>query len=132
MRLCVVSGTFHPEPGGPPTYLYHLLPELVRRGHGVNVITYGDETAPVETYPYPVTRIARRAPIPLRVAEMTLRALAAARRADAIFVSDYGLPPALANVLARKPMVLKNVGDFAWEFSTRHGWIAADETIDEF
>jgi glycosyltransferase involved in cell wall biosynthesis len=132
MRLCVVSGTFHPEPGGPPTYLYQLLPELLRRGHSVSVITHGDAQNSPSQYPYLVTRISRRWPIPLRLAAMTRAILKQASQADILFVSDYGLPPALANVALRKPMVLKNVGDFAWEFSTRHGWIPAGQSIDEF
>jgi glycosyltransferase involved in cell wall biosynthesis len=55
-----------------------------------------------------------------------------AQSADLIFASDYGLPAALARFLFRKPLVLKNVSDFAWEFSTRHGWLPPDQTIDEF
>ncbi|MEK7809208.1 MAG: hypothetical protein AAB571_09060, partial [Chloroflexota bacterium] len=61
MRLCVVSGTFHPEPGGPPTFLYRLLPELIQRGHSIHVVTYGERDAPTD-YPYAVTRISRRQP----------------------------------------------------------------------
>ena len=34
-------------------------------------------------------------------------------------MSDYGLPPALINSLRRLPMVIKIVGDFAWEFSVQ-------------
>ena len=34
--------TFHPDSGGPPTYLRTLGRELVRRGHRVRVVTYGD------------------------------------------------------------------------------------------
>ena len=131
MRLCVVSGTFHPEPGGPSTFLYHLLPALQARGFEVRVITYG-EPDEARSYPYPVTRISRRRPIPLRLLAMFRAILLAARRADAFFVSDYGLPVALANLLLRKPSLLKNVGDFAWEFSTRHGWIPSGQTIDQF
>lgn len=132
MRLCVVSGTFHPEPGGPPTYLYHLLPELVRRGHEVRVVTYGEGVDLPGAYPYPVTRVSRRAAIPLRLAALTREVWRQARQAQAIFVSDYGLPPALANRALHKPLVLKNVGDFAWEFATRHAWLPAGQTIDEF
>ena len=53
MRICVVSGTFHPEAGGPPTFLFHLLPELVLRGHQVRVVAFG-EPAAQHTYPYAV------------------------------------------------------------------------------
>jgi glycosyltransferase involved in cell wall biosynthesis len=131
MRLCVVTGTFHPEPGGPSTFLYNLLPQLQTRGYEVEVITYGEPEMPKD-YPYQVTRISRRQPIPLRVLALAQAVLRAGRRADAFFVSDYGLPVALANLLLGKPILLKNVGDFAWEFSTRHGWIPTGQTIDEF
>ncbi|MBI3244034.1 MAG: glycosyltransferase family 4 protein [Chloroflexi bacterium] len=131
MRICVVSGTFHPEPGGPPTFLFHLLPKLVERSHTVEVITYGEPGSPAN-YGYPVTRISRRHSIPIRLLNFILAVLRASRRADVFFVSDYGLPVALVNLFLRKPLALKNVGDFAWEFSTRHGWIPAGQTIDDF
>jgi len=131
MRLCVVSGTFHPEPGGPPTFLYRLLPELIQRGYTIHVVTYGDRVDPTD-YPYAVTRISRSQPIPFRLIQMSLTILRVAREVDAIFVSDYGLPVATINLLLRKPTLLKNVGDFAWEFSTRHNWIPRGQTIDEF
>src|SRR5512134_3585624 len=115
MRLCVVSGTFHPEPGGPGTFLAHLLPALQARGHAVEVVTYGEANAP-DDYSYPVTRISRRQPIPLRLLAFARAVWRAGRRADVFFVSDYGLPVALANRLVRRPILLKNVGDFAWEF----------------
>ncbi len=131
MRICVVSGTFHPEPGGPPTFLYRLLPELVQRGHTIEVVTYGEPAAPAD-YPYPVTRISRRQPILFRLLAFARAVLRAGRRVDVFFVSDYGLPVAMANLMLHKPILLKNVGDFAWEFSTRHNWIPAGQTIDEF
>lgn len=131
MRLCVVSGTFHPEPGGPPTFLYHLLPELQARGFEIEVITFGEPDLP-GAYPYRVQRISRRQPIPLRLLAMARAILSAGRRAEAFFISDYGLPAALANLLLGRPSLLKNVGDFAWEFSTRHNWISAGQTIDAF
>jgi glycosyltransferase involved in cell wall biosynthesis len=131
LRLCVVIGSFHPEPGGPSTFLYNLLPQLQARGYEVEVVTYGETEAPTD-YPYPVTRISRRQPIPLRLLALARAVLRAGAKADAFFVSDYGLPVALANLFLRKPILLKNVGDFAWEFSTRHGWIPVGQTIDEF
>src|SRR3972149_2710173 len=131
MRICVVSGTFHPEPGGPPTFLYRLLPELVRRGHEIEVVTYGESDAPTD-YPYPVSRISRRRPIPLRLIAFTRAVLKAGRWADAFFVCDYGLPVIAANVLLRKPVVLRVVADFAWEFCQRHGWIEAGQSVMDF
>ena len=131
MKICVVSGTFHPEPGGPPTFLYHLLPDLVRRGHLVEVITYGEPGSPAD-YGYAVTRISRRQPIPFRLLAFTRAAFSAGRRADVFFVSDYGLPVALANLGLRKPVVMRLVADFAWEFCQLHGWIPETQTVEAF
>lgn len=135
MHLCVVTGTHHPETSGPATYLYHLLPELCRRGHTIEVITFTDESESgyaSDGYPYPVYRVSRQQAIPWRLLEMTRQVARAGRGADAIFVSDYGLPAALANLALRKPVVLKSVSDFAWEFATRKGWLPSGMTIDDF
>lgn len=126
MRICVISGTFHPEPGGPPTYLYHLLPALNERGHSVVVVTYGEASeANSSSYPYSVLRISRRTSIPQRLLAFSQEVLRQGRTTDVLFVSDYGLPAAVANLWLRKPMVLKIVSDFAWEFASRHGWTKA-------
>jgi glycosyltransferase involved in cell wall biosynthesis len=131
VRLLVVSGTFHPEPGGPPTYLYQLLPRLQARGHAISVVTYGDvEAEPV--YPYPVQRISRRQPIPARLLALTRASVVQAHRADLIFASDYGLPAMLARLLAARPIALKVVSDFAWEYSLRHRLIPPDTSMDAF
>jgi glycosyltransferase involved in cell wall biosynthesis len=103
----------------------------MQRGHSIHVVTYGERDAPTD-YPYAVTRISRRQPILFRLLQMSLTILRAAREADVIFVSDYGLPVAVVNLILRKPTLLKNVGDFAWEFSIRHHWIPRGQTIDEF
>jgi glycosyltransferase involved in cell wall biosynthesis len=131
MRICVVTGTFHPEIGGPPTYLYHLLPTLVERGHEITVVTYGDVSQEFE-YPYRVVRVSRRYSIPIRLLRFTGQVWRAARDCSLIFVNGYGLPPAVVNFLLHKPMAIKLVGDFAWEYAVRHGLIGRDENIDDF
>jgi len=122
LKICVVTGTFHPEPGGPSTYLYNLLGDLVQRGHEVAVITYGDLEEEYD-YPYRVMRISRRQPIPVRLIKFVCHILCIGRRYDFLFVSGYGLPAAIANFVLKKPLVMKLVSDFAWEFCTRHGWV---------
>ena len=129
MRICIASGTFHPDVGGPPTYLRALAKELVERGHGVQVVTHG---RPGGDYPYPVHRIPRELPAPLRLARFGAAVLQEARGADLLYVNDYGLPPTAANLLLRKPVVMKIVGDFAWEYAVRHALIPRELGIDEF
>jgi glycosyltransferase involved in cell wall biosynthesis len=131
LKICVVTGTFHPEIGGPPTYLYHLLTALVERGHEITVVTYGDVVQEFE-YPYQVIRVSRRRSIPVRLLQFTRQVWLAAQDCDLIFVNGYGLPPAMVNLWLRKPMVIKLVGDFAWEYAVRHNLIDSGENIEGF
>lgn len=129
MKILIASGTFHPEIGGPPTYLYALCRTLVERGHAVRVVTHGHNEQP---YPYRVVRVPRELPAPARLARFTLEVVRHGRGADVVYANDYGLPPALANLLLRRPLAMKVVGDFAWEYAVRHGLISPETTIDEF
>ncbi|MCE9583761.1 MAG: glycosyltransferase family 4 protein [Planctomycetes bacterium] len=128
LRILIVTGTFHPEAGGPPRYLLNLATDLTRAGHAVSVVTFGE---PFEhEYPFPVKRISRRWPVPVRLALMAFAVVPRAVTADLLYVNDYGLPPAIVNLSLRKPLVMKIVGDFAWEWSVRHGRVT--ENIDDF
>ncbi len=124
-HLLIASGIFHPEAGGPSTYLYELLPVLMQRGWDVQAITYGD--APAAGYPYPLARIPRRA-LPLRVAQYARTAYPLLRRADLIYVHTLGLPL----IGGAAPRILKIVGDQAWERAIRRGWVPITEDIDHF
>ncbi len=125
MRLFVATGIFHPEPGGPATYLYHLLPEVVKRGHDVQVLTFS--SGPSDVYPYRVTRIPRRA-LPIRWAHYWLAALPKMLWAELVFANgpDIPLPP------VSRPRVVKVVGDPAWERATNRGWLPPGEDVDDF
>lgn len=97
----------------------------------MRVVTYGDERA-VRRYPYQVTRIDRRLPISGRLPLFARALVREGRDTDLLFVNDYGAPAMLANLLLRKPLVMKIVGDFAWEYAVRHGLVAADEPLERF
>lgn len=125
-RLLIASGIFHPEPGGPATYLHELLPELQMRGWDVRALAYGD--APTGGYPYPLTRIARR-PFPLRQVAYARAALPLLGWADLVYIHTLGLPLVGSR---RAPRVLKIVGDQAWERAVRRGWVAPVTDIDAF
>lgn len=124
-RLFIAAGIFHPESGGPATYLYELLPELQKRDWEPRVVTYGagDTTA----YPYPITRIPRR-PLPIRLAHYGLAAFPLLRWADLVYVHTLDLP--LLGGKARR--VVKMVGDQAWERAIRKAWIPPTTDIDTF
>ncbi len=126
MRIFVASGIFHPDSGGPATYLYRFLPELLARGHAVQALAYGN--AATAGYPYPLTRIAFEA-LPVRMIKYARAYRRGAAWADLIYLNSLGLP---RTGDSRKPHVMKVVGDYAWERSVNRGWIAASEDIDAF
>jgi glycosyltransferase involved in cell wall biosynthesis len=123
-RLFIASGIFHPETGGPATYLYELLPELQPRGWDIRALSYG--SGATDGYPYLLTRIPRRM-LPIRVAQYALAARPLMLWADVAYVHTLGLP-----LIGNKPRVVKIVGDQAWERAVRRGWIAQTEDVDEF
>ena len=128
MKLFIASGIFHPEPGGPATYLHELLPELLQRGWEIRAVSYSDQLHPDLRYPYPVTRILRRA-LPVRLFDYARAARLLLRWADVVYLHTLGLPLYGDH---HAPRVVKMVGDLAWERSVRKGWIAPTEDIDVF
>ena len=126
LKLFVASGIFHPEAGGPATYLYELLPELVRAGWEVRVQAYGSRVS--QRYAYPLTRIPRRA-LPFRLAHYAWAARPQLSWADVVYIHTLDLPLFGSR---RAPRIAKIVGDQAWERSIRKGWIAPTEDIDIF
>ncbi len=125
-NLLVASGIFHPESGGPATYLKGILPALQKKGWNPHVISFGDSSR--SHYPYPVTRIARRA-YPLRQTHYALSARKLLDWADICFAHSIDLPIWSG---PRVPRALKVVGDQAWERCMRKGWIPPELSIDDF
>jgi glycosyltransferase involved in cell wall biosynthesis len=127
-NLLIATGIFHPESGGPATYLYHLLPHLQAAGYTVHVLTYGDPDPEQDAaYPYPVTRIPRTH-FALRTFGYWWQANALLRWADVVYIHSalVPLPP------SRTPRVIKIVGDPAWERAVQRGWVHPLTDIDAF
>lgn len=125
-KLLVASGIFHPEPGGPATYLRAILPALQMRGWQVRVLTYGKPQA--GDYPYRVKRI-ERGIYPLRLAKYAWSARQELAWADVIYSHTIDLP---LWTRRSRPRIMKVVGDQAWERCLRKGWIPPELGIDSF
>lgn len=125
-NLFVATGIFHPESGGPATYLHEILPHLQAQEWSVRLLTYGESH--FSDYPYPVTRIPRQA-YPIRRTSYGLASRSALSWADLTYIHTIDLP-LWGN--RRAPRVIKIVGDQAWERCIRKAWIPADMTIDDF
>lgn len=125
-KLFIAAGIFHPEAGGPATYLYEILPHLQAREWDVRLLTYGD--GDTDGYPYPVQRVPRRL-LPLRMAQYAWKSRPLLTWADVVYAHTIDLP--LMGSRAA-PRIIKIVGDQAWERAIRKQWIPPTEDIDNF
>lgn len=129
MRILFATGIFPPDIGGPATYVNGLARELRRRGIEVSVITYGTYSDEGDDTPFPVRRVSRARALPLRYFDYLTSVYRAAREADVVYLQDplsSGLPGFFGARLARKPVLLKIVGDAAWEIARDSGAVSDD------
>lgn len=102
-RILLATPLFPPDIGGPATYAKLLCDELPKRGMAVDVVSFGS---------------VRILPVGLRHTLFFLMLVMRAGRSDVLYALDpssVGFPAALAAFLFDKPLVLKIVGDYAWE-----------------
>ncbi|HEX8947026.1 MAG TPA: glycosyltransferase family 4 protein [Candidatus Paceibacterota bacterium] len=118
MKLVIATPLYPPEIGGPATYARALEEGLSKQGIEVELVKFSE----VRHLPKLVRHIAYFA-----------RVRRALRRADAVLALDpvsTGLPACLAAWVCRKPLVVKIVGDYAWEQGRQRAGVTA--TLDEF
>lgn len=131
MRICVFTGIFPPDIGGPSTYLYRLSNDLVKLGHEIRVLTYGEQSS--INFSYPVKRIPRRSYV-VRVPQSIVKLAHVGKTCDVIYSHGGPFSTGVVAVITKKiigrPLVIKVTGDFAWEFSLMKGWTS--DGIDEF
>lgn len=130
MRVLLVSNLFPPDIGGPATYVSRLANDLHQQGHSVQLLVCAEDPSKSGNYPFPVRRVSRRVFVPLRMLIVLLWVLWYGRKSDIVYVNGLELPGVLGSRLLRKPVALKVVGDFAWEYAVRHGW--NNDGIDHF
>jgi glycosyltransferase involved in cell wall biosynthesis len=128
MRIALATGIFPPDIGGPATHALDLRDELRSRGHVVTVVTLGDATT-TERGPG-IVRFPRGWSWQARFAAVAGWLVRSAPRYDVVYATGL-LSPAVAGAkLAGRPIVVKVVGDHAWERGRRLGLTGAD--FDDF
>ncbi|MCP6718279.1 MAG: glycosyltransferase family 4 protein [Patescibacteria group bacterium] len=117
MKIIFATGIFPPDIGGPATYVEKLANELLQKGFEISVITFSD-TKTKKNYDFPVIRISSKYPKGIKHFIYFLELLKMARGTDIIYVQNQtsaGLPSVLVSKLLKKRLILKVVGDAAWE-----------------
>jgi len=125
MRVIITTGLFPPDIGGPATHASDLADELRSRGHDVTVLTLGTARRTVRgpgfvSYP-------RSRPWPVRSAQGVAWLVRNRRRYDVVYATGLPQVAVPGSRLARRPVVLKIVGDVAWERGRLGG-----HTTDDF
>lgn len=116
--VVVAAGIFPPDIGGPATYAAALVEDLPEKHHAVRVAYFG---------PF------RHLPPGVRHLRYLTALVMQARGADTIFAQDpvsAGIPAALVSLLLQKPLMMKIVGDYAWEQGVQRFGVM--ELLDEF
>ncbi len=127
MHICIITGIFPPDIGGPATYVSHFAQSLHQHGHKVCIITLGDAVAP---FPFPVKRVSRKYPLPIRLLLLFGILLRDGWRSDVWYINGLELPAVLAGKLLQKRMIMKVVSDYAWERAVNKE--LTTDTVHEF
>jgi glycosyltransferase involved in cell wall biosynthesis len=125
-RLLITTGVIFPDIGGPASYVRSLATHLSSRGVEVAVVAYssvahhGDD----KKLPFQIYRVWTKIPWGFRHALFFFRVLMLARRAQALYslnAVSAGVPAAWVAWLTGRPLVVKIVGDYAWEIAVQTG-----------
>jgi len=127
LHICIITGIFPPDIGGPATYVSRLAASLLELGHEVCVVTLGDDA---QAGSFPVYCISRALSLPLRLLRLFFMLLRVGRKADVWYINGLEVPAVLAGKLLRKRLIMKIVGDYAWERAMNLG--LTTDSIDAF
>jgi glycosyltransferase involved in cell wall biosynthesis len=131
MRILIITGIFPPDIGGPATYVPQVATALAGRGHRITVLTLSERAEGHDDgYPFRVVRLPRRTFKPWRWLRTVVALVRLGHSAEVLFVNGLAMEAVLANVVLRRPVVHKVVGDPAWERATNWGWVK--DTFEDF
>ena len=130
MKIVLATPLYPPEIGGPATYVKELA-ERLRDKHEIVIVAYASTSEKIEGTT--LITVSKRRRLPVRLLKYTYVLWKAARDADVIYVQNAvaaGLPAVIVGRLRRVPVVIKFVGDEAWERATQLRYTA--KQLEEF
>ena len=136
MKIVIAAEIFPPEIGGPATYSQKLATELTKRGFAVKLICYSQKQEPAidQNLNFFITRILRgKGTFKNHYLRYFFKLLLLAKDCDLIYAQgpvSSGWPSVFVKKILRKKLMVKVVGDYAWEQARNLG--LTDIGIDEF
>ena len=119
MKILLTTPIFPPEIGGPATYTYEVSRRLRQRGHDVRVVTFANTTPKAEDIEVIPVRLNYGLLGSLRrQIRLFFTILRTARGMDLLYAQGavvVGFCSLIVGKLLKKPVVIKFVGDVAWE-----------------
>ena len=115
MNILITVGIFPPDIGGPASFVPKISDFLIKNGHDVKIICLSeDKNIHIEDQ-LNVIRIRRSNILPIRWLKTIYQIIKNGIKSDLIFVNGLGIESAVANILLRKRIIRKIVGDPVWE-----------------
>ncbi|MCX6787269.1 MAG: glycosyltransferase family 4 protein [Candidatus Kaiserbacteria bacterium] len=115
MKIILATPVYPPEIGGPATYTKELAMRL-RDKHEIVIVAYASTSEIISGTTLFVA--SKRRSLPTRLLKFLILLYNASHGADVIYVQNAmaaGLPAAVVSMIRGIPLVLKFVGDEAWE-----------------
>ena len=129
MKILITVGIFPPDIGGPASFVPKIANLLSKSGNEVTVICLTDEYQ-LDKENYKIVRILRKQNLVIRWFKTIFQIFKHGLKSDIIFVNGLPMESHIANLLIRKKLYRKIVGDWAWERGMNRKLI--DESFDDF
>jgi len=129
LKILITVGIFPPDIGGPASFVPKIANRLVDSGFSVTVICL-TENHQFDNEKYKIVRILRKQNLIIRWIKTVFYILKHGFKSNLIFVNGLPMESYIANVVLRKKLYRKIVGDWAWERGMNRKLI--NESFDQF
>ena len=130
MNILITVGIFPPDIGGPASFVPKISNFLIENGHNVKIICLAEVESNHTEDNLDVIRIKRSKNLPIRWIKTIYQIVKNGRRSDLIFVNGLGVESTIANLIVKKQLIRKIVGDPVWERA--YNKKRTTESFDEF
>jgi len=129
VNILITTGIYPPDVGGPAKFV-PLISLSLSKFHNLKIITLSDKKDSEHNNNLEVLRIIRKQNKFLRVLKTIASIIKNGKNVDVIFVNGLWLETYIANLILRKRIVRKIVGDPIWE--KYYSNYEIDDGFDEF